>query len=281
MPNIQLQLIEELRLLYLQEKKERKSVQQKKETYVFNIWEDLHKSYQQEKEQIYQQYIRPFISEYSFLNSLSSLSVIGKINQETYHSCFLEKIWDSQTASGSIILTDFFKTAGIKEDWIETVICNQYSITKEYYTGKHRECDLCNNRIDLFIKDDTHKWLVVIENKICSEVHVKKRGGRNQLEIYKDYCERIFPSYKRTFILLSHCDNKSYAQKSDWRYTDYYSVMKSLLKYSKCGDIVQDYLKTLYSLLFNKEQLDTNLYNEETSLYDYNLFINRIISKIY
>ena len=68
MPDIQLQLIEELRLLYLQEKKERKSVQQKKETYVFNILEDLHKSYRQEKEQIYQQYIRPFISEYSFLN---------------------------------------------------------------------------------------------------------------------------------------------------------------------------------------------------------------------
>lgn len=281
MPDIQLELIEELSLLYRKEEEERESVQQQKATHIFNVLEDLHKSYQQEKEQIYQQYIRPFISKYFFLNHLSSLSIIGKENQETYHSCYLKKIWDSQTESGSIILTDFLKTIEIKGDWIETVICNQYNITTEYFTGKQRKRDLCAKKMDLLIKDDVHKWLIGIENKIRSEVHSDKRSGRSQLEFYKDYCERTFPDYKRIFILLSHCDNKSYAQKSNWKYTDYYSVMKLFLKYHQCSDTIKDYLKTLYSLLFNKEEFDTRLYNEATSLYDYNLFINRIISKIY
>lgn len=325
MPNTQLQLIGELRLLYLQKKKEQEYIQRVKENtclqlikelcilysqrekelkfaqqekeflqrekqleqraqeiLCFNFLDNLHHLYQQEKERLYNQYIYPFLEKYSFLNKENILGILKKEGEENFHSCFLAKFWDCRFVSGRAALTDFLKMVNIETEWYNLIETSSYTIETEHATGKHRKHDLCKKRIDLLIKDDEHKWLICIENKINSKVHADKKSGRDQLEIYEDYSKRTYPDYKQLYILLSHVNNKYYAQKrAEWQYMDYYAVMKSLLKYSESHEIIQDYLKVLYSLLFHHKQFDSQLYNESTSLYDYNSFINQIISKIY
>lgn len=265
MPNTLSQLIKELNRLYLLEKKEMESVQQEKEIQFLRLLEELGKSYEQEKERIYKEVICPFIDQYPFLNQKSSFSIIEEEEYEIYHSRYLLEIWNCQNES----LADFLKAAEVEEKWIDKVSDNRYSIQKEYPT-------INGMKMDLLIKDDAGKWLIGIENKVKASVHINEHRGLTQLKCYEKDCQQEFPGYDKLFILLSHRNNKSYVENSNWKYVDYYSLMGSLLKYYR-NDIVRDYLKTLYAVLFGNEQFN----NQDTSLYNYNSFINRIISKLH
>lgn len=277
MPNIPLQLIGELILLYEQEKREQEILLAGKRNSYPIFLDELLTLYRTEKERLYNRYMKPFMDEYSFLCKKSSLDILKRVQDENFHSRFLKEIWEEIPAA----MFEFFKLAGITDEWLETIHDCHYDITVEYHTRSCRKKDLCNKRIDLIIEDPVNHWMIAIENKIFSHVHSNSKSGRDQLEIYADYCRRKFPTYGRKHILLSHCDNETYALKNDWAYVDYYTVMKSLLKYGKENGVVRDYLQTLYSLLFNGEQFDTQTYHEETSLCQYYSFINSIISKIY
>lgn len=277
MSNTQLQLIRELILLYEREKREQEILlAEKRDSYPVFL-DELLTLYRTEKERLYNRYLKPFINEYPFLNKKSSLAILNKVQHENYHSCFLKEIWEDEP----VALLDFLKLAGVSDNWLGTIRECHYHISIEYHTHTNRKRDLCNKRVDLIIEDNINQWVIVIENKVFSHVHADSKSGRDQLAIYADYCQHSFPDYKKQYILLSHCDNKSYALKNDWIYADYYIVMKSLLKYGVKNGIVRDYLQTLYSLLFNGKQFNTQIYNEETSLCQYYSFINSIISKIY
>lgn len=276
MPNFQLEFIEEFILLYEQEKRKQEILLEEKRNLYLNFLDELYSAYCCEKERLYNRYMKPFMEEYAFLNKKSSLAILKKVQHENFHSCFLKEIWEEEP----IALFDFLKLAGIADSWLETINDRCYDITVEYHTHISRKKDLCNKRVDLIIEDHTNRWVIAIENKIFSHVHTDPESGREQLAIYADYCQRHFPDYKKRYILLSHCDNKSYALKNDWIYADYYTVMKSLLKYGEKNETVRDYLRTLYSL-FNGKQFDTQSYNQETSLCQYYSFINPVISKIY
>lgn len=277
MPNTHLQLIEELILLHEQEKREQEILLERERSSYPDFLDELHTAHRCEKERLYNRYMKPFMDEYSFLNKKSSLAILNRVQHENYHSCFLKEIWEEEPTA----LLDFLRLTGITDEWVDTIRDCHYKVTVEYHTRTSRKKDLCNKRVDLIIEDNVHQWVIVIENKILSHVHADPKSGRDQLAIYADYCQRNFPGYKKRHILLSHCDNKSYVLGNDWVYADYYAVMKSLLKYGKKNETVKDYLRTLYSLLFNGKQFDTQSYNEETSLCQYYSFINPIISKIY
>ncbi len=277
MPNHQLQFIEELVSLHEKEKSEQENLLKRKRSSYPAFLDELHTIYRCEKERLYNGYMKPFMDEYSFLCKKSSLDILKRVQDENFHSRFLKEIWEEIPAA----MFDFFKLAGITDEWLGTIHDCHYDITVEYHTRSSRKKDLCNKRVDLLIEDPVNHWVIAIENKIFSHVHSDSQSGRDQLEIYADYCRRKFPAYERKHILLSRCDNETYALKNNWVYVDYYTVMKSLLKYGKESGVVRDYLQTLYSLLFDGEQFDTHSYHEETSLCQYYSFINSIISKIY
>lgn len=277
MPNNQLQLIEELIFLHEQEKREQEILLERERRSYFDFLDELHTTHRCEKERFYNGYMKPFMNEYSFLCKKSSPDILKRVQDENFHSRFLKEIWEEIPAA----MFEFFKLAGITDEWLETIHDCHYDITVEYHTRSSRKKDLCNKRVDLLVEDPVNRWVIAIENKIFSHVHSDSKSGRNQLEIYADHCQRNFPDYKKRHILLSHCDNETYALKNNWAYADYYTVMKSLLKYGKENGVARDYLQTLYSLLFNGEQFDTRTYHEGTSLCQYYSFINSIISKIY
>lgn len=131
--------------------------------------------------------------------------------------------------------------------------------------------------MDLLIKDDKNKWLIVIENKIDSKIRTKKG---NQLDVYSEFCEREYSKYSKLYILLSYReDNFRDTENREWWYPlNYYSVFNVLLKHAAEDPFIKEYLRTLYFLLFP----DIRISNEHRflSLYDCCLFINRVISKL-
>lgn len=273
-------LIEEFHCLYLQERKKWEKEQKMYEHRFSAFCEELYSLYQIEKKNVCNQCIIPFISKNLFLGEVSSLSIINKLNFETFHSQFLKYLWNSQTELGNIAFLNFLEEIGVNDCWLNTLKQNLYRVECEHLTGKQRKRDLNRKRIDLLFIDEVNKWVVVIENKIDSKVHSDLKSNRSQLDIYHDYCERRFQDYHKVYILLSYNKNNSrYAENSNsWLYADYYHVFKSLLNYSSQNDIVRDYLKTLFFLLFPNIKLNKDYVN--CSLYRSTLFFYHIISKI-
>jgi hypothetical protein len=227
-----------------------------------------------------QQQIVPFIEEYSFLNNgISSLQVINKVRQETYHSLFLAHIWDwSKVKSGETILSDFIDSINIEnKSYLQDCIKKKnYTIETEYTIKNAKKRSLNGKRIDILIKDIDSKWNIIIENKIYSHVFYDEKRKQTQLGCYQQYCEDKFKNSFCAYILLSRTDNNSYCEDS-WTYADYYQIFKSLLIHYQVDDTIKDYLKTLWVLLFPNEQTPIK---SKISLYQAYQFYEQIISKI-
>ena len=89
--------------------------------------------------------------------------------------------------------------------------------------------------MDLFIKDDKNKWLVVVENKIDSNIRVEKGS---QLDAYSEFCKRNYPEYNKLYILLSYREDnfkdiENSKKESEWLPMNYYSVFLSLIHISE------------------------------------------------
>lgn len=106
--------------------------------------------------------------------------------------------------------TNFFKDKNVKEQ-------NQINLSYVYEIEREKDAKITNDedtggRIDIFIKDDKNKNLIVIENKIKSSINTikadKKKEGKNcQLTRYTKYIQELlkkdeFKDYKSYFILL-------------------------------------------------------------------------------
>lgn len=283
MPNINQykRIIGELCRLHAEEKRKRHREHRifKKSTLAF--LQEVIALHRKENKKLREEYIIPFIKSYPYLNQPSSLKVIEKLYHETYHSLFLKHIWDSQTSNGSAMFVDFLKETGFNEPWINTIRQNNYHIECEHCILHQEEQHLNQKRIDLLFVDKTNKWVVVIENKINSEVRVYSDSHDTQLDAYRNYCrrERRFRGFTRRHILLSYNrKNACYAEESkEWKNADYYQVFKSLLKYASTDALIADYAKTLFSILFPQE----NLQEADCDLLHRNaLFYNRVISKL-
>ena len=134
--------------------------------------------------------------------------------------------------------------------------------------------------MDLFIKDDKNKWLVVVENKIDSNIRVEKGS---QLDAYSEFCKRNYPEYNKLYILLSYREDnfkdiENSKKESEWLPMNYYSVFNVLLKYAEEDNFIKEYLKILYFLLFPNIQI-LNVHRS-SSLFRYQLFIDRVILKL-
>lgn len=262
-------LIDEISKLYSDKKKRR-------ENDFFIFCRDLELLYPIVIRSLYQKHIVPFLEQYPFLTSPSYLqAVLNRERKETDHSLFLKYVL-SQCKCGSSILLDFCNIMECQPDWINKIGQNAYTVESEFSTKQQRKQSISLRRMDLFIRDDKNKWLIVIENKIDSKIRVEKGS---QLDAYSDFCKRNYPQYNKLYILLSYReDNFKDIKNTEWLSMNYYSVFNILLKYVSENDFIKEYLRTLYCLLFPNIQVPNVHYS--FSLYRYLLFINRVSLKL-
>ena len=228
-------------------------------------------------ESLSQKYIIPFLEQYPFLTSPSYLqAVLHRERKETDHSRFLEYVLGNQCKVSRSVLMDLCNTVGCKSEWIKSIEQNSYTVKSEFSTKRQRKQSMSLRRMDLLIKDDNNKWLIVIENKIDSKIRVEKG---NQLDVYKKYCEQEYPQYDRLYILLSYREgNFKDIKKRGWEQLHYYSVFNILLQYVEKDDFIKEYLRALYFLLFPDIQIANGYCT--SSLFRCWFFINRVILKL-
>lgn len=269
-------LIDEIAELYFNEIRRQEIVKRKYENDFCVFCEELNLLYKKTVDSLFQKYVAPFVKQYSFLNTRSFLQIVQKERKENCHSLFLKYVLNSQCKIGSFVLKDFCNAVGCQAEWTETIKQNSYIIQDEFSTKRQRKASLSLRRFDLLIEDDTNKWLVVIENKIESKIRENKG---NQLDAYREFCERTHPNYSKLYVLLSYnLDNLKNVEKRSWKPMNYYVLFSLLLKYAAESDLVKDYLSTLYSMLFSDVQIPC--VNERMSLFRCGLFINRVILKL-
>lgn len=180
-----------------------------------------------------------------------------------------KSIWGSN-------LKRFLNNNWARKKWFNTLSHRNYEVYIEDQTKALRKGN-DKKRIDLLFVDKKNEWCIVIENKIDSEVHYSGSQKRSQLDYYYRHCEKIYMGYNKLYILLSYNNKNKSHVKDSWIYADYYTVFKSLLKYHAEDDLIRDYLKSLFKLLFSNDAMLNNEYN---TLYRGMQFYNNIISNI-
>ena len=275
MPNINdyILLIDEISKLYSDKKKRR-------ENDFFIFCKELELLYPTAIKSLSQKYIIPFLEQFPFLTSPFYLqAVLHRERKETDHSLFLKYVL-SQCKCGSSILLDFCNIIGCQSEWINAIKQNTYTVESEFSTKQQRKQSISLRRMDLFIKDEKNKWLIVIENKIDSKIRVEKGS---QLDAYSEFCKRNYPQYNKLYILLSYREDnfkdiENSKKESEWLPMNYYSVFNVLLKYAEEDNFIKEYLKILYFLLFPNIQI-LNVHRS-SSLFRCWLFIYRVILKL-
>lgn len=231
----------------------------------------------EEAERVHQTYVMPFQQQYSFLQhgAPSFLELLGCSTRETYHSKILAYLWSLNNPYGRKAFGAFLSLAGI--DDIDTTR-GLYNIYTEHHTGYANRDDVLNNRrIDLLAVSHTERWVIIIENKVCSRVNTWEDGkqGMTQLKGYQKYCQsnRAFRNYQKYYILLSYNTQNKTCAEIGWHYVDYHQLFQSLFPYRDSIQ-VQQYLITLWSLLVESPNTPSR-----TSLTAYQTLFHSILSR--
>lgn len=266
-------LIDDLKSIYSKENLIKKNIQQIYSDKLDSIIDEICSLYKKESEYTYKEFIMPFTDKYLFLQTSSILGVINKLEHETFHSLILKELWNPQ--HGKRILANFITTIddispNDKMKLQEYILQGNYFIEEEHTIKKNKK------RIDLLIADNAKKWFIIVENKINATVN-KSKEKTTQLQYYFQYGESALKKYpNRYYILLSHRDNKKDAVEP-WMYATYNDVFLSLIKTIPQTRIVEDYLSSLFRLLYPNNISQNNIGN---SLYKSYQFYYEIIKHI-
>lgn len=132
----------------------------------------------------------------SIVDKFNIFSSLGIINQEVRHSNFLAWLLDPNETHN---LSEYFTTTFLKQ-----VVKNNPMPVSEISLVDVDTLDLSGmqvyrewNNIDVFMVDDEHKLVCVIENKVDSKEH------SNQLKRYRELVEDSFPDYRKLFVFLT------------------------------------------------------------------------------
>lgn len=210
-----------------------------------------------------------FLDKHSFLQAQSVLSVIGKPHWETYHSLLIKYVLENK--NGGKVLYRFLKSIDVEVPWLDSVLNQQYEVEVEHIILNQRYKSWNGKRIDLLIRDDVNKWLIVVENKVLSSVRYSTEN-RTQVEIYHCYCEnnKRWDGYDKVYVLLHYKDCLD--NYKDWVSANYINLFSAILANKSEDCVVEDYLRTLYSILSPIDKIGT--------LADATLFNTEIIEKI-
>jgi hypothetical protein len=196
---------------------------------------------------------RFFINQNSEMFKISSFELMEHNFRENTHSNILKYLLDycntNNEGPKSLFLL-LSETKGRKIKNLETKLnSKKYTIEREFHTG--------NGRIDLLIKDELNKLIIVIENKIFATVAEKdfdedKNVTSTQLDLYKNYFlgDEKFKNWDKIFILLSYKDIEDF-EDSHFELINYDTLFKILKQVNSKDNIVKDYLILLRSLTKN------------------------------
>lgn len=134
-----------------------------------------------------------------------------------------------------------------KDELCEKIKKKTYTVEREFHIRNNNY----SGRIDLFIKDSTEKFVIIIENKVLAEIGLETNRENEdetkitQLEKYKAWCEKEYFEYSRLYLLLSfnNLDDISYEQIS------YEQLYDNLKKVKYRDNILNEYLLLLKSIL--------------------------------
>jgi len=145
------------------------------------------------------------ISQNPEIFRLSTFELMEHNFRENTHSNILRYLFDYNMIGDvaieilSKILTGISSKGA--DQIVEKLRQKKYSVEREVLTE--------NGRMDLFFVDETNRFTIVIENKINAKVALKssespEKNQYTQLDEYKNFVDKQFPSFDKLFILLSH-----------------------------------------------------------------------------
>jgi hypothetical protein len=187
------------------------------------------------------------IENKSFLQ-FSTFELMEYNFDENTHSNVLEYLFDygKNYDVGSNILSRFLESVGgeLAMEISHLVQSNSYTIEREKSVG--------NGRMDVFICDPTHRFVIVIENKLLASVGERIEDNETampitQLDVYRKFVERDYKSYKKLFLLLSHTPIEE--DHSPFIFADYGNLYKVLKAIKTDDPIVDQYKLLLHSLV--------------------------------
>ncbi|MGB3948497.1 MAG: PD-(D/E)XK nuclease family protein [Bacteroidia bacterium] len=181
--------------------------------------------------------------------AFSALELMDYDYRENSHSnilryLFHHKLW----SSGSDVLSRFIEKVTSDIELSQSILDSNYEIYREFYTK--------NGRIDLLIEDHKNKFIIVIENKILSNVAIKeysedRRVLVTQLDNYRNYVQENYSNYKTCFILLSLNEEEGVETKPFIK-TNYKLVLEILDMLETSNNIVVDYKTLLNSIIYDQ-----------------------------
>ena len=165
---------------------------------------------------------------------------------ENTHSNVLAHLADSVVMGsvGPSILNGLLRAAGVEgaDDLALLIGKGRYRIVREAAANAGGR----RGRIDLLVRDDENRIVIVIENKVHSGVHPVDEK-RTQLDLYREYANVRFRGYRCIFILLSFRDDgREYPGYIRLSYED---VARVLAGQDHPSVVLAEYRRLLASLL--------------------------------
>ena len=178
---------------------------------------------------------------------ISALSLMEYHWNENSHSNILDYLINYNSfEAGAQILSQMIIDCSTpdKDDLCKKVLKKTYTVDREY--------KISSGRIDLFILDKEEKFVVIIENKILAEIGETIGEDENsipvtQLEKYENWCNKIYASYTRLYILLNFSNNHN--DTSLFEKISYKQLYDNLKKINSTDNIFDEYLLLLNSVL--------------------------------
>jgi len=189
---------------------------------------------------------------------LSTFELMEYKWKENTHSNVLQYLFNYKwIKGGEIILSDFIKNIdGLEnsEKLSQIILTKNYEIIREHSTDERK-------RIDLLILDKQNEMVIVIENKILSDVAERDSDDelfeerKTQLDDYRKDIEKKYPTFQKAFILLSFKEiERDYPP---YKICDYKYLFEILHEVKIDNNILSEYELLLHSLVngYNKQEI--------------------------
>jgi len=192
----------------------------------------------------------------SMLNDFNPLSIMKVENYEIRHSNILSWLFDP---SGNHHLDDKV----LKKFLIEVILNNEsvkipFTI-RDIYPVSFSDAEVYREykHIDIFIKSEKNKTLVLVENKIRS------KESEGQLEKYFEIISHHYPDYKILPVLLTlYGDEPAGSEKYlVFSHESLYEIIKNILHLEKThinqkvADFISYYLKSMEIILMENDDI--------------------------
>lgn len=203
---------------------------------------------------------KEFIYQNPEMFKMSSFELMEHNFRENTHSNILKYLFDYSFTNNAGIEALYLLLAETDGKNIKNLksklLSRKYKIEREFHTG--------NGRIDLLIKDEFNKLIIIIENKVYASIAERdfdeeKNVTSTQLDLYKNYFlnNDKYKKWDTVFILLSYRDIEDFSD-TNFELINYDMLFKVLNEANFKDNIVKDYIILLHSLtknIYNKSWL--------------------------